>query len=189
MIDNDILSDYLQSLYGIEPLSTEEEHQLAKLIQQGDESALNRLVTHNLRFVVYLAKQMSAWNYSNVPVEDIIAIGNQAMFMAARKWKPTNNSKFATYAKPFILKGVKRELDNTSNIIRLPINVMESIRRLTYAERSLTQILGRKPNNKELSRILGIAESKVTELKHCMAREPISIDNLDTERFTDEQED
>ena len=185
----DILSDYLQSLYGIEPLSTEEEHQLAHQIQQGDEDALNKLVTHNLRFVVFVVKQMSAWSNSRVPVEDLIAMGNEALFLSAKRWKPKNNSKFATYAKPFIERGVRRELDNTSNLIRLPVNILQNIKRMTYTERKLSQLLGRKPKNIELAKMLDLPVQKIVELKNYMLREPVSIDQLNNERIVDEQED
>ena len=105
MNDNDLLSGYLQSLYGIEPLSTKEEHQLAKLIKQGDQDALGKLIKHNLRFVVYVVRGMTAWHHGKVPVEDMIAMGNEAMLTAALRWTPTNNAKFATYAKPFRAAG------------------------------------------------------------------------------------
>jgi len=189
MIDNDILSDYLQSLYGIEPLSIEEEHRLAKLVQQGDEKALDTLVTHNLRFVVYIVRKMTAWNHGKVPVEDLVSMGNEALLISAKRWKPKNNARFATYAKPFIEKGVRRELDNTANLIRLPINIMEAIKRMTYQERALTQILGRKPKTNELAKVLGVPDKKISELQNLMAREPISIEHLNTERFVDEQDD
>ena len=189
MIDNDILSDYLQSLYGIEPLSIEEEHRLAKLVQQGDEKALDTLVTHNLRFVVYIVRKMTAWNHGKVPVEDMVAMCNEALLISARRWKPTNNSRLATYAKTFIEKGVRRDLDNTANIIRLPINIMEAIKRLSYNDRALTQILGRKPKTKELAKIMRVSEARIAELQGFMAREPISIDHLNTERVADEQDD
>lgn len=188
MIDKDILSDYLQSLYGIEPLSIAEEHKLANLIQQGDEQALDRLVTHNLRFVVYVVRQMTAWNHGNSTPEDMVAMGNEALLISARRWKPKNNARFATYAKPFIIKGVRRELDNTSNLIRLPINIMEAIKRMNYQERTLAQILGRKPKNKEVAKVMGITESKIAQLQGLVAREPISIDSLNTERFTEEDD-
>ena len=188
-MDTDILSDYLKSLYKIEPLSTEEEHLLAKRIQQGDQKAVEKLVTHNLRFVVYLVRQMTAWNHGNASVEDIVAIGNEALLTAALRWRPKNNSKFATYAKPFILKGVRRELDNTTNMIRLPVNIMESIKRLKYNERTLTQMLGREPKNSELAEIMGVKERKIVNLKNYLAGEPISIDNLNTERSTDDTDD
>jgi len=189
MADSDILSDYLKSLYGIEPLSIQEEHQLAHCIQNGDREALDKLVTHNLRFVVYLVRQMTAWHHGNTTVEDIVGIGNEALLKAAMRWKPKNNSSFATYAKPFILKGVRRELDNTANIIRLPVNIMELIKRLKYNERTLTQLLGREPTNTELAQIMNVKEKKIAELKNYLAREPISMDNLTTERSTDDTED
>ena len=188
-MNTDILSDYLQSLYKIEPLSTEEEHELAKEIKKGNKEALNKLITHNLRFVVYVVRQMTAWQHGNTSVEDIIAIGNEALFKAALRWKPKNNSKFATYAKPFILRGVRRELDNTTNMIRLPVNIMESVKRLKYNERTLSQLLGREPKNSELAKMMGVKEQKVVDLKNYLSNEPISIDNLTTERAVDDAED
>lgn len=189
MTNSDILSDYLKSLYGIEPLSTQEEHQLAKQIALGDDKALEKLIKHNLRFVVYVVRKMTAWNHSKTPIEDMISMGNEALLVSALRWKPKNNAKFATYAKPFIFKGVRRELDNTSNLIRLPVNIMESIKKMTYSERTLTQLLNRKPTNAELAKIMGVSEKKISELKNYMAREPISINNLNAERFTDDQDD
>ena len=189
MNDNDSLSSYLQSLYGIEPLTPAQEHELAEKIQKGDDDALNKLITHNLRFVVYLARQTSYWERSKVSPEDIIAIGNQALFTCAKKWKPKNNSKFATYAKPFIERGVRRELDNTSNLIRLPVNILQNIKRMTYTERKLSQVLGREPKNIELAKMLDLPVQKIVELKNYMLREPVSIDQLNNERIIDEQED
>ena len=98
MPENDLLSTYLQSLYGIEPLSLAEEHQLSKAIQEGDEGALDKLITHNLRFVIYLVRGMTAWQHGKVPVEDIVAMGNEALLKAGRRWKPKNNSRLATYS-------------------------------------------------------------------------------------------
>jgi DNA-directed RNA polymerase sigma subunit (sigma70/sigma32) len=187
--ENDILSNYLQSLYGIEPLSVKEEHDLAVLIQEGDEIALDKLILHNLRFVVYVVRKMTAWAHGKVPVEDMIGLGNEALFQAALRWKPTNNAKFATYAKSFIEKGVRRELDNTANIIRLPINITEMIKRMNYNSRVLSQILGRKPKVKEIAKIMNISEAKINQLQSYILREPVSIENLDQERTGDDHED
>ena len=186
MKENDILSDYLKSLYGIEPLSTEEEHELAKRIADGDEDALDELVRHNLRFVVYVVRKMTAWEHGKVPVEDMIAMGNEALFNAGRRWVPKNNARFATFAKSFIEKGVRRDLDNTANIIRLPINVMEQIKKMNYTERSLFQVLNRKPTVPELAKMMGVSENKITLLQGYIAREPISLDNLNQEKFAEE---
>lgn len=189
MKENDLLSDYLQSLYGVEPLSIEEEHQLSKQIQAGDDEALEKLITHNLRFVVYIVRKMTAWHHGKVPVEDMLAMGNEALFMAARRWKPKNNARFATFAKSFIEKGVRRDLDNTSNLIRLPINIMEQIKRLNYNKRNLSQILGREPKTAELSTIMGISEAKIHQLQSHISKEPVSLNNLKQEKFMEENND
>jgi DNA-directed RNA polymerase sigma subunit (sigma70/sigma32) len=189
MTDKDILSDYLQSLYGIEPLSIEKESYLAARIAKGDEGALHTLITHNLRFVVHVVRSMTYWKHSKMPVEDIIGIGNEQLFIAAKRWKPKNNAKFATYAKSFIVRGVRRELDNLSNIIRLPMHIVEAIKKMNYNQRNLSQILGREPTSKELSKIMGITESKLAQLQACVLREPVSIENLNTERYTNDEED
>lgn len=187
MTENDLLSSYLQSLYGIEPLSLAEEHRLSKAIQAGDEQALDKLITHNLRFVIYLVRGMTAWQHGKVPVEDIVAMGNEALLKAGRRWKPKNNSRFATYAKPFILKDVRRGLDNTANIIRLPINIMEAVKKMHYNDRALSQILGRKPKNNELAKVMGVSENRISQLQGYLNREPISINEINEEKFTEDE--
>jgi RNA polymerase primary sigma factor len=189
MSQNDILSDYLQSLYGIEPLSVGEEHRLAKLISKGDSQALEKLIKHNLRFVVYVVRSLTAWQHSKIPVEDILSMGNEALFMAGRSWKPSNNSSFATYAKPFIVRGVKRELNNTENIIRLPVNIMLGIKKLRYVERVLTQSLNREPTITELANRLGVNEFRVRELRTHIAREPIYLNEVGNDEHFEENHD
>ena len=189
MSQNDLLSDYLQSLYGVEPLPVGEEHQLATLIAQGDSQALDKLIKHNLRFVVYVVRGLSAWQHSNMPVEDILGMGNEALFMAAREWTPSNNASFATYAKPFILRGVKRELNNTANMIRLPVNIMLDIKRLKVVERNLSQVLCRQPTKKELAIALKIPESRIGELQTHILREPTYINELKHDEHLEEKHD
>ena len=186
MKENDILSDYLQALYGIEPLTTEEEHELARRIALGDDDALDKLVHHNLRFVVYVVRKMTAWTHGKVPVEDMVAMGNEALLQAARRWTPKNNARFATFAKSFIEKGVRRDLDNSANIIRLPINIMEQVKKLNYTERSLSQILKRKPKVSEVASVMGVTEARVHQLHGYIAREPISLEYIDQEKYMEE---
>ena len=176
--ENDIKSDYLQSLYGIEPLSTAEEHELAKRIQKGDDEALEKLVKHNLRFVPHVVTKMSAWEHGKVPEEDLLAIGNEMLFLAARKWKPHKDIPFAGYARPFIELGLKRELNNTANIIRLPVNICLDIKRMNFNEQALTQELGRKPTVAELAKKLEVKKERIYQLRGYVSREPISLDNL-----------
>ena len=188
MSENDIKTDYLQSLYGIRTLTTQEEHDLAEKIQAGDDDALERLVTHNLRFVPHVVTKMTAWQHGKTPLEDILAIGNEMLLIAARRWKPHKNVPFAGYARPFIERGVRRELDNTSNIIRLPINVMEELKRMNYNEQALSQVLGRKPTVAELATIVNTTATRIHQLKGYISREPISLDNLNNENLQEESE-
>lgn len=188
MSKNDFLTDYLQSLYGIPVLDSETEYELARRIDLGDEDALDSLIKHNLRFVVYTVRKLTAWNHSRVPQEDLIGLGNEALLKAARQWKPTNNAKFATYAKPFILRGVERGLDNTENLVRIPIKVREEIRKMTYTERALTQTLGRTPTINELSTILAKTPKRINQLKFYLIQEPTSLDALNIDKLEEESE-
>jgi RNA polymerase primary sigma factor len=186
--DYDALNQYLQSLFGIEPLAVEEEHYLAKQIQVGDHRALEKLVRHNLRFVVFLLKNTTAWQHGTMPVEDLINIGNEQLVKAAKKWVPTNNARFATYARSFILKGTRRELDNTSNMIRLPVNVSEQIKKMNYNDRALSQVLGRKPKASEVATMMGVHENVVLKLQSYIGREPVSLESIDEERYMEEDD-
>jgi RNA polymerase primary sigma factor len=186
---NDILTDYLQSLYGVDILPTEEEHRLAYRIAEGDQKALDKLIKHNLRFVVYIVRKMTAWKYSRIPLEDLLAMGNEQLTIAARRWTPTNNARFATYARSFIEKGVKRELDNTANIIRLPVNIMEAVKKMSYNKRALTQVLGREPKISEIATMMGVDDERVRQLQTYLTREPVSLEHLNEERFLEEQDD
>ena len=186
---NDILTDYLQSLYGVDILPTEEEHRLAYRIAEGDQKALDKLIKHNLRFVVYIVRKMTAWKYSRMPLEDLLAMGNEQLTIAARRWTPTNNARFATYARSFIEKGVKRELDNTANIIRLPVNIMEAVKKMSYNKRALTQVLGREPKISEIATMMGVDDERVRQLQTYLTREPVSLEHLNEERFLEEQDD
>lgn len=186
MSKNDFLTDYLNSLYGIPVLSLEEEYELADRIAKGDEDALEKLVKHNLRFVVYTVRKLTAWNHSRVPQEDLIGLGNEALLKSARQWTPQNGAKFATYAKKFILRGVERGLDNTENLVRIPIKVREEIRKMTYTERALTQTLGRTPTPNELAQILNKSVKRINQLKFYLIQEPTSLDALNLDKLEEE---
>lgn len=175
---NDFLTDYLQSLHGIPVLTHEEEYALAG----GDDKAIEKLVKHNLRFVVYTVRKLAAWSHSNVPQEDLIGFGNEGLLKAARQWTPTNGAKFATYAKPFITRAVERGLDNTANIVRIPIKVREEIRKMMYTERSLTNALNRTPTTTELADKLSKPVARINQLKFYLIQEPSSLDAMNSEK-------
>ena len=186
----DLKSDYLKELMrrDIPVLSFEDQKALAERIQAGDTEALDKLVTHSLRFVLHTVTKMSCWQHGRTPHEDIIAIGNEQLIIAAKRWKPIGNIKFSAFARKFIIRGVERELDNTANTIRLPVNIMEALKKMNYNERALSQVLGRKPTVQELATILNTTTTKVHQLKGYISREPISLDNIEQDKHFEEQD-
>ena len=185
---NSSVSRYLGQLYSVQPLPLEEEERLAGMIAAGDSVALEKLVRHNLRFVVSVVKETPAWHHGAVPFEDLLAMGNEALLKAARRWVPKNGARFATYAKPFIIKGVRRALDNEWSMIRVPVNVAEEIRRMKYLERSLSQEMGREPTDLELADKMRVHVSKIDELRSFILREPTSLESFNQEKFQEESE-
>jgi RNA polymerase primary sigma factor len=172
----------------IPQLTKEREYELATLIQRGDQDALDELVVHNLRLVVFIVSKMTAWKHSAVPVEDLVGFGNEALIRSAKAWQPTKGAGFASFAGNFIRRAVTRGLENFERLIRLPVNVVEDIRRLSYKEQRLTQILGRRPNAKEMATEMGTTEGRINQLRGYIAREPISLESYlsDKEEESDE---
>ena len=183
------LTDYLQSLYGIPTLTREQEAELSYKIAQGDERALEKLVTHNLRFVVSVIKKMPNWAHSNMPMEDLLSFGNEALINAARSWKPMGKIRFASYAKKFIHFDVNRGVANTKNLIRLPVNITEEIRRVKYTERMLSQELGRDPSEGELANKLGVDIKRIAYINSIISKEPVSLEIFNSEHLEQEGQD
>jgi len=183
------LTDYLQSLYNIPTLTQVEEVGLAHLIAQGDDYALEKLVTHNLRFVVSVIKKMPNWSHSNMPMEDLLSFGNEALINAARKWQPQGKIRFASYAKKFIQLDVQRGVANTKNIIRLPVNITEEVRRIKYATRMLTQELGRTPTDRELATKLNVSPNRIAYINSILNKEPVSLEIYNSEHLDQEGQD
>ena len=183
------LTDYLQSLYGIPTLTREQEAELADKIAQGDERALEKLVTHNLRFLVSVIKKMPNWAHSNMPMEDLLSFGNEALINAARAWKPMGKIRFASYAKKFIHYDVNRGVANTKNLIRLPVNITEEIRRVKYTERMLSQELGRDPSEGELANKLGVDIKRIAYINSIISKEPVSLEIFNSEHLEQEGQD
>ena len=180
------LTDYMRSLYAIPTLSVEEEAELANKIAQGDEVALEKLITHNLRFVVSIIKKMPNWSHSNMPMEDLLSFGNEALMNAAKSWKPMGKIRFASYAKKFIHFDVQRGVANTKHLIRLPVNIVEEVRRTKYQERMLAQALQREPTEKELADQLGVSTQRVAYINSLMNREPVSLEIFNSEHLEQE---
>lgn len=182
------IAGYLSELYQCQPLPLQEEERLSGMIQSGDSRALEKLVRHNLRFVVSVIKDSPSWHHGSVPFEDLLAIGNEALLKAAKRWVPKNGARFVTFAKPFIVKGVRRALDNEWAMIRLPVNIAEEVRRMKYTERMMTQESGREPTDEELADRLSVHKSRLADLRSYVAMEPRSMELLHQEKFKEESE-
>jgi DNA-directed RNA polymerase sigma subunit (sigma70/sigma32) len=105
--------------------------------------------------------------------------------MSAKKWTPTKNARFASYAGNYILRHVTRQLDNTERMIRLPVNIVEAVKRMNYIDRQLKQELGREPKNAELSEAMGVSTKRINQLRGYVMREPISLDTFLNEKHED----
>lgn len=113
----DTLDAYWQDIHNIPSLSDEEERALAERIQKGDERAIDKLVTSNLRFVVSIARQYADKGLS---MDDLISEGNIALMFAARKWQPNNEERFVNYAVWDVRKAMQEALPEQSTMITLP---------------------------------------------------------------------
>jgi len=191
MSDNkNALNVYLRDLYNIPVLTREEEYELADQIQnKRSKKALDKLVKHNLRIVVWLAKRESSWENSRVPIEDVIAMGNEWLLYAARRWRPNGKAGFIAFAKPFIRLGIKRDVAKTENIVALPIGITEKIRKMQYYERVLTQKLGRAPTMDEVIKETGFTKKRIDTLKSILLREPVSLDAIISQNVTEDDHD
>ena len=185
------MTTYLQGMLNedIQGLTKEEEYELSRRIQKGDEKALHRLIRHNLRLVVYILRKTTAWQHSVVPPEDLVQMGNEALVLCARKWTPTKNARFASYAGNYILRFVTRQLDNTERHIRLPINVVEAIKKMSYVERQLRQSIGREPKIHELATAMGVSTKRISQLRGYVIREPVSLDSFLNDKHEDVNDD
>jgi len=182
------LSDYLRSLYEIPVLTREEEYALWEKMREGSRQARDKLIRHNLRFVVLVIKSKPYWTNGSVPMDDLIQFGNMGLIEAAKKWVPHKYTKFVSFARPFIERYTNRGIENTQNIIRLPVNISEEIRKMKYHEHKLSQSLGREPTYEELSQSLDKPIKRITYVKALIEREPISLDALAGQNVTEDEE-
>ena len=154
------LDKYLQEIGREELISVEEEVELAQRIRQGDQRALDKLTKANLRFVVSVAKQ---YQNQGLALPDLINEGNLGLIKAAQKFDETRGFKFISYAVWWIRQSILQALAEQSRIVRLPLNQVGSLNKISKALSKFEQEHERRASPEELADELGMPADKVIE--------------------------
>ena len=163
---------YLKEIGKISLLTRNEEVELAKRIEAGDEMAKRELAEANLRLVVSIAKKYIGRGMSFL---DLIQEGNLGLIKAVEKFDYTKGYKFSTYATWWIRQSITRSIADQGRTIRVPVHMIENINKLTRIQRQLVQELGREPSPKEIAEQMNIEVGKVTDMIR-IAQKPISLE-------------
>jgi len=166
------LDKYLQDIGKEELITAEEEVNLAQRIKQGEQLALEKLCKANLRFVVSVAKQ---YQNQGLSLPDMINEGNVGLIKAARRFDETRGFKFISYAVWWIRQSILQALAEQSRIVRLPLNQVGSLGKISKATSKLEQIYERPPSLNELAKEMDIPEHKVAETMK-MGTRTVSMD-------------
>ena len=184
---------YLQDIQRL-PLITDpaEERRLARRAQQGDADAAERLVTANLRFVISYVKKYQG---HGLELSELVAIGNEGLLKAVRKFDPDQGVKFISYAVWWVRQAVLKALAEQTRSVRIPLNQNSALIRMSKAEALLAQALRRDPSDEELARLLDEPTETVRTARQISTIEvsldaPIDRGDRDVgtlgERFADE---
>ena len=166
------LDKYLQEIGREELVSVSEEVELAQRIRKGDHAALEKLTRANLRFVVSVAKQ---YQNQGLSLPDLINEGNLGLIRAAQKFDETRGFKFISYAVWWIRQSILQALAEQSRIVRLPLNQVGSLNRITKELSKFEQENERRPSPEELAERLGMPVDKVSDTLKVSGRH-ISVD-------------
>lgn len=169
---NDPVRMYLKEIGRVPLLMAEEEIELAKRIEQGDEEAKRRLAEANLRLVVSIAKRYVG---RGMLFLDLIQEGNMGLIKAVEKFDHLKGFKFSTYATWWIRQAITRAIADQARTIRIPVHMVETINKLIRVSRQLLQELGREPTPEEIAVEMELSPEKVREIMK-IAQEPVSLE-------------
>ncbi|PKR85099.1 RNA polymerase sigma factor RpoD [Heyndrickxia camelliae] len=169
---NDPVRMYLKEIGRVDLLSADEEIELAKRIEQGDEEAKRRLAEANLRLVVSIAKRYVG---RGMLFLDLIQEGNMGLIKAVEKFDYDKGFKFSTYATWWIRQAITRAIADQARTIRIPVHMVETINKLIRVQRQLLQDLGREPSPEEIAEEMDLTPEKVREILK-IAQEPVSLE-------------
>ena len=163
---------YLKEIGEVALLSSEEEVDLAKRMEKGDEDAKKKLCEANLRLVVSIAKKYVG---RGMLFLDLIQEGNLGLIKAVEKFDWTKGFKFSTYATWWIRQAITRAIADQARTIRIPVHMVETINKLIRVQRQLLQELGREPIPEEIAKEMDMPVEKVREILK-IAQEPVSLE-------------
>jgi RNA polymerase sigma factor, sigma-70 family len=154
---------YLKEIGETPTLTAEEEKELAKRIEKGDQAAKEKLIKANLRLVVSIAKKYVGKS-PHMTLLDLIQEGNIGLFRAVEKFDWRKGYKFSTYATWWIRQAITRALADQARTVRIPVHMVELLSKYTQVKRKLTQELGRDPTPEEIASEMGIEPEKIYHL-------------------------
>ena len=163
---------YLKEIGKVPLLSAEEEIELAKRMEQGDENAKKRLAEANLRLVVSIAKRYVG---RGMLFLDLIQEGNLGLIKAVEKFDYRKGYKFSTYATWWIRQAITRAIADQARTIRIPVHMVETINKLIRVSRQLLQELGREPTPEEIAEEMDMPVDRVSEILK-ISQEPVSLE-------------
>ena len=163
---------YLKEIGKVPLLTADQEIDLARRLEEGDESAKQQLAEANLRLVVSIAKRYVG---RGMLFLDLIQEGNLGLIKAVEKFDYRKGFKFSTYATWWIRQAITRAIADQARTIRIPVHMVETINKLIRISRQLLQGYGREPTPEEIAKEMGISESKVREIIK-IAQEPVSLE-------------
>jgi RNA polymerase primary sigma factor len=168
----DPLRLYVRQIGGGALLTREEERELARRKDEGDEAAKRQLIESNLRLVMAITRN---YTKADVPLLDLIQEGNLGLIRAVEKFDYKLGFKLSTYATWWIRQAITRALADQGRTIRLPVHVADQVRRLLRARRQLAQKLNREPTQAELAKETQQTEERVRELLE-LVESPVSLE-------------
>ena len=163
---------YLKEIGKVPLLSAEEEIELAKRMENGDQAAKKRLAEANLRLVVSIAKRYVG---RGMLFLDLIQEGNLGLIKAVEKFDYTKGYKFSTYATWWIRQAITRAIADQARTIRIPVHMVETINKLIRVSRQLLQELGREPTPEEIAEEMDMPVDRVREILK-ISQEPVSLE-------------
>ena len=179
---DDILQMYLKEIGRKKILSRAEEYELGRLIQEGSKQekiyAKNKLIQSNLRLVVSIAKKYIG---QGVLFMDLVQEGSLGLIKAAEKYDYKKNFKFSTYATWWIKQTIIRAISNHSRTIRIPVHMLDKIRRYKKACNEIIYNEKQNLDDATVARLSGLDEKKIEEVKNAIKKEPVSLDLLVTD--------